>query len=330
MVTRYIPQEVSGQGIKAVHQRPWCANEDSIVIARFDAATAWETYPKLELQPPHAFASIILDVDTPSEGGLAWRQAVSSTIMDGGQRAPRDTREPSWGHSLCLCFGSTHRTPQRGSHAALSYLAYVADRLSYHLGADPGYTGLITRNPINPGPDCFTHWGRLFPYTLSELDHLLPKGKPPSRRQTAIGRNCDLFMSMVSEVFRPRWAAPLSAQGWTKAWLEHVRAQNIALFETNVLPDSECRSIAKSCFRYWMRHYDPDMFSDIQRARNGKRWHGDFAYDFDHQAADVRELKGWGLKQVTIGAVVGLSQGRVSKILSQGLNCYGRNISQGL
>ena len=49
----------------------------------------------------------------------------------------------------------------------LSFLAHVADRLSYHLGADPGYTGLITRNPVNPGPECFTHWGRMFPCTPS-------------------------------------------------------------------------------------------------------------------------------------------------------------------
>ena len=59
--------------------------------------------------------------------------------------------------------------------------------------------------------------------------------------------------------------------------------------------------------------------NDIQTARNGKRWHGDFAYDFDQQAQHVREYKAWGLKQVTIGAVVGLSQARVSQILSQGL-----------
>ena len=78
-------------------------------------------------------------------------------------------------------------------------------------------------------------------------------------------------------------------------------------------------SIAKSCFRYWTLQYDPGRFSDIQRARNGQRWHGEYSYDFDRQAADVRELKGWGLKQVTIAAVVGLSPGRVSQILSQGL-----------
>ena len=273
MVTRYIPQEVSGQGIKAVHQRPWCANEDSIVIARFDAATAWETYPKLELQPPHAFASIILDVDTPSEAGWpGGKPFLQPSWMVVNARPGTPESRPGGIH--CVFALEVPIARHNAAHTLpLSYLAYVADRLSYHLGADPGYTGLITRNPINPGPDCFTHWGRLFPYTLSELDHLLPKGKPPSRRQTAIGRNCDLFMSMVSEVFRPRWAAPLSAQGWTKAWLEHVRAQNIALFETNVLPDSECRSIAKSCFRYWMRHYDGGLCRRLRPSRSSNRRH---------------------------------------------------------
>ena len=203
--------------------------------------------------------------------------------------------------------------------APLRYLAHVADRLSHHLGADPGYTGLITRNPVNPGPECFTHWSRMFPYTLGELDKLLPKGKPPSRRLTGIGRNCDLFKSMVSEVFRPRWAGVLETQGWSEAWLDHVRAQNVAQFAPEALPDGECRSIAKSCFRYWTRDYDPGRFSDIQRARNGKRWHDDPAFDFEQQARDVRELKAWGLKQVTIGAILELSQSQVSRILSPGL-----------
>ena len=156
--------------------------------------------------------------------------------------------------------------------APLAYLAHIADRLSFHLGADEGYTGLITRNPLRPGPSCFTHWGRMFPYTLGELDQLLPKGTPPSRRLTGIGRNCDLFRSMVSEVFRPRWAPILSAQRWSEAWLDHVRGQNVAMFAPEgLLPDSECRSIAKSCFRYWLLKYNPGRFSALQRARNGLR-----------------------------------------------------------
>ena len=62
--TYFTPQAVSEQGILAVHQRPWCANEDSHIVGRFDAEYAWANFPKLELQPPHAYASIILDVDS--------------------------------------------------------------------------------------------------------------------------------------------------------------------------------------------------------------------------------------------------------------------------
>ena len=90
-------------------------------------------------------------------------------------------------------------------------------------------------------------------------------------------------------------------------------------FAPDELPDSECRSIAKSCFRYWTLNYDPSRFSEIQTRRNGKRWHNDHGYDFHKQAQDVHELKAWGLKQITIAAVVRLSPGRVSQILSQGL-----------
>ena len=91
----------------------------------------------------------------------------------------------------------------------------------------------------------------MFPYTLGELDQLLPKGTPPSRRRlTGIGRNIDLFRSMVSEVFRPRWAPILGAQGWSDAWLDHVRDQNVAMCAPEgLLPETECRSIAKSCVK---------------------------------------------------------------------------------
>ena len=320
-----IPQELREHGIAAVHPRPFCANEDSIIVGRFDSAYAFANFPKLELQPPHVYASIILDCDS-TEGlddapGKPWW---------GGNPTPA----PSW-----MVVNTRPATPQRragGVHAVysietpvarhdasrmapLAFLAHVADRLSYHLGADPKYRGVITRNPISPGEGCFTHWSRMLPYTLSELDKLLPKGKPPPRRLTGIGRNCDLFRSMVSEVFRPRWADTLGAQGHSGAWLEHVRTQNASMFPNAFLPDSECRSIAKSCYRYWTRHYSPGRFSEIQRSRMGKRWHGDLDFDFEKQSVDVRELKAIGLTQASVGALLGLSQSRVSRILSQSL-----------
>ena len=317
--TNYIPQAVSEQGIQAIHQWPQCANEDSHIVGRFDSEYAWANFPKLELNPPHAYAAIILDVDAPADSGWpGGKPSIPPSWLVLNTRPATPERRPGGLHVVYALeipvarHDAAHTLP-------LSYLAHIADRLAYHLGADPGYVGCITRNPLHPGPGCLTHWARMLPYSLGELDKLLPKGKPPKRRLTGIGRNVDLFRDMVSEVFRPRWADTLGAQGWTGAWLNHVRGQNAAMFAPDVLPDPECRSIAKSCYRYWTLHYSPGRFSDIQRARNGKRWHGDYTYDFEKQDADVRQLKSWGLKQSTIGAVAGLSQSQVSRILSQGL-----------
>ena len=316
--TYYIPPEVAEQGIKSIHQRPFCANEDSIIVGRFNSEYAYANFPKLELNPPHAYAAIILDVDHPSDSGWPGGTPTPAPSWLVLNTRPRSATRRAGGIHCVFALEVPIARHNAAHTAPLSYLAHVADRLAHHLGADPGYTGLITRNPINPGTQCQTHWGRMFPYGLQELDKLLPKGKPPKRRLTGIGRNCDLFKSMISEVFRPRWAGILDAQGWSEAWLEYVKVQNVAMFGDSFLPDSECRSIAKSCFRYWTIQYAPGRFSDIQRARNGKRWHDDYGYDFDRQAQDVRELKAWGLKQSTIGAVVRLSQGRVSQILSKG------------
>ena len=63
--TYYIPQAIASQGVKAVHQRPYCANEDSHIVGRFNSEYAYKTFAKIELNPPHAYAAIILDVDNP-------------------------------------------------------------------------------------------------------------------------------------------------------------------------------------------------------------------------------------------------------------------------
>ena len=65
--------------------------------------------------------------------------------------------------------------------------------------------------------------------------------------------------------------------------------------------------------------YTPIDVTSIQRSRMSKRWHSDLDFDFEKQSVDVRELKSIGLTQASVGAVLGLSQSRVSRILSQSL-----------
>ena len=71
----------------------------------------------------------------------------------------RDTRETSWGIHVVYALEVPIARHNASHTLPLAYLAHVADRLSHHLGADPGYTGLIPAIHINPGPECLTPIG---------------------------------------------------------------------------------------------------------------------------------------------------------------------------
>ena len=125
-------------------------SEPGTAARSLDSVSVSGTAVTLTLQPPHAYAAIILDCDSDSierleAPGQSWWGSTP-------------TPTPSW-----MVVNTHPRTPTRragGIHcvfalevpiarhnvartAPLSYLAHVADRLAHHLGADPGYTGLI-------------------------------------------------------------------------------------------------------------------------------------------------------------------------------------------
>ena len=110
---KYTPQEVARQGVKAIHQWPQCANEDSHIVGNFDAETAWSTFVKLEINPPHIYTTICLDVDTPSEKGWPGGQpAIQPNWIVVNTRAETPQRRAGGLH-LVYSIGNTYRSPQR-------------------------------------------------------------------------------------------------------------------------------------------------------------------------------------------------------------------------
>ena len=307
---RPIPQQVSETGLQQVHQRPYVAGDDKIIVGRRGMIDAWRDWHRLEINPPHAYAALLFDVDNPSVVGWAGKPKVPPSwivqnTVNGHMHLGYALENPVGRHD------AAGMKPQR-------YAAYVADRLSLYLGADPGYRGLIHRNPVNPGPNCIVWLSQLWlrTHTLHGLDQAIPKDvQPVDAPQTGIGRNVDLFTAMVKEVHRPRWADTLAKQGWREAWLDYVRKQNQVMFPGHELPDFECRSIARSCHRYWVKQYSPAQLSAIQTQRNGKRWHDNFGYDFYSRDASIASLAQIGFKQREIAEIVELSQGQVSRRL---------------
>ena len=318
----YIPPLVAQAGVSEIHQFPLVLDADKQPVHdptnhfyRVPADRAWAEYPRIELNPPNSIAAIILDIDKPATG-RGWNEYMP---------VPKPT--PSWivqAERTGKCHvGYALETPVHKNDASrlppLQFAGIVADKLTRHLNADRGYHGPITRNLVTPGEGVFSHVFFIPPYTLKELDALLPRYSPSRRleRESGIGRNVDLFRRTVSEAHQPQWQPIFASEGYGPRWLAHVEYLNDEMHPSYPLPKSECRSIAKSAMRYAVRQFSHARFREIQTGRIAKRWHGKFDFDFEARDGWIVHLKERGLSNARIAKYAGLSKQRVGQILSK-------------
>ena len=113
------------------------------------------------------------------------------------------------------------------------------------------------------GPGFVTNWFHRAAYSLPQLGEVIPFGwRRPTVSRTGVGRNCDLFQSLI------RWAGcPENRENDCLA-AAHVINQSFEL----PLPDSEVAGIAASVERYrknWS-YYTPTQRTLWGRARGIK------------------------------------------------------------
>ena len=157
------------------------------------------------------------------------------------------------------------------SAKALRYMGAVDVALTEALGADPGYTKLLAKNPLHD------RWEVLFPReSLYDLDELaswvdLDQYRDKRRRlpNVGYGRNCSLFETLRIWAYRQRRKQSfLSEEMFRDSVLNHAFSIN-AGFEPP-LSHSEVRATAKSVSRWTWRNLSPEGFIELQRKR-GKR-----------------------------------------------------------
>ena len=123
-------------------------------------------------------------------------------------------------------------------------LARISEFYRQALGADLGYNGVLTHNPMRSAHrhgEFLTHWGRKQPYSLGELAEPIPKGwRLPVKPTTEAGRNCALFVALM------KWAGSPANIG--REVVAVARATNDGLDVP--LGDSEVAGLAKSVERY--------------------------------------------------------------------------------
>lgn len=253
------PPKVRAHGLRDAHERPLVSRgkrRDGSFPGSFRVSPqdAWH-YPSLELRAGNSWPCLIQDCD----GGEGTARLVEA-YMAGEAPTPNwiVTRYSSGGsHAVWNLAAPVHRG-EAAREAPLRLFARVAERLAEVIGADAGYAGVLTHNPMAraQGNDLRTVWLERDPYELREIAaKIIPFGwRLPAMRRTEIGRNDDLFRAGMT------WAGSPANLGYP------VLPMLLALNQRfdHPLDEAEVAGIARSVERYrtrWIaegRFYTPE------------------------------------------------------------------------
>ena len=161
---------------------------------------------------------------------------------------------------------------EESSLKAQRFLGAVDIALTRKLEADPGYAGLISKNPIHK--HWFTRAYQEESYDLNWLADYLDMSDLTDRRRRlpdiASGRNVNLFNDLR------RWAYRAYRKGWETPWLGFeywlsdvaYQAQMLNLNFDDPLPLNEVHHTAKSVSKFCWEKLSPEGFREWQRAMN--------------------------------------------------------------
>lgn len=248
---------------------------------------------------------LIYDVDR-SGAALDWdyRGAPPPTMT---------VQNPENGHAhLIYGLAVPVRTASDGRPGPLRYAAAIDNALRGQLAADPGYSGLICKNPLNPFWRVMEWESEL--YSLDDLESWLDLTQYADKRKRlpeyGLGRNCNLFDRLrlwAYKAIRQGWP---DAERWYQAVLERARAYN----DTDpALPDNEVRATAKSVAKWTHQRLSPAGFSAVQAERGRRKG----AEQREGAEERVREMALQGASQREIARSLGVSQRTVGRWLER-------------
>ena len=230
--------------------KPYCSDDLGHGVIIRPKKTAIQK-PYIQHNPPCLITSLVFDIDR-SDAYFAWSDA--------------NLPQPTWiaknpknchahiGYMLATPVCTTHRARQN----VIEYLAKIEQAYGLALGADRGYSGLITKNP------CHRTWeNHIFGVEPYELNYLadfveLQELKTDLKEVSGLGRNCMMFDTVRKWAYKAiREHRGSTFDVWLGEVLKMAINANGAFIEP--LPYSEVKATAKSIARYcWKKdgyHY---------------------------------------------------------------------------
>ena len=257
----FAPSELLSCGLSDAHTYPLVGKRTELGVRswRTSPARAW-AWPLVEWnRTGNSYAALGFDCDSRE----AVERAAASCMGAGDLPTPNcyATRTAS-GHAQV--FYLLDRPVHRGEQARakpLTYLARISEYYRAALGADPGYMGVLSSNPVHA--DYQTSYPRADPYALIDLARVIPKHwRLPRPATTAVGRNSELFNALCRRGLRD-----------TDRQLEALaNAYNDAF--TSPMDAGEVRGILRSVLRYRSRwreqgHQQAWLWKQAARGRKG-------------------------------------------------------------
>jgi len=260
---------------------------------------------------PNSVNHLVFDIDRPL-AVLAWE--------DTNCPAPTWAAvNPSNGHAhLGYSLADPVQWNPDSSRKAQRYASAISVAMGRKLGADPGYAGALTKNPLN------AYWPTVcFSDVAYELDtlgsHLELDGLLDRRIRLpteGLGRNCNLFDGLRLAAYAER----RSPQGWfsEEMFIDHIErlARGMNLEFTTPLTTREVHGIAKSVAFWTWNNMSPEgwkMWGDNRRAKSIRVRHATST----ERATRIRELASMfpDLSQRAIASMVGMTAMTVNRAL---------------
>lgn len=238
-------------------RKPYCADDFSHGIRILPEKFALEKR-YIQLNTPAVKSFMVFDID---------RHDAALAAEDSGLPPPTFiVINPKNHHAhVIYALSSPVCVSVKGREKPKKYLKTIERAYAGHLGADPGYCGLLAKNPWHGHWDTIAHENAVYDLaTLAAYVNLSAVTKK-MQKENAKGRNCTLFDRLRFWAYRNHQGK--MGQQWENALMNE--AQRLNDFQ-NPLPYREVKCIAKSVFRWTCRQ--GNFSFNRQRQRALKRW----------------------------------------------------------
>ena len=224
-------------------------------------------YSMIQHNSPLLWQWLVFDIDHPDS---------YTRVEDSGCPPPTFialNRDNGHGH-LAYMLEAPVSAFSSSSRKAMKFYEDVERGMTHRLGADRGYGGFLSKNPLSSRWE--TDWQAAHPYRLDTLnDYLDPsdKRRPLTREPSAIGRNVTMFNAVRAVAYKHCLKFKRAGRSLSEfaTMLREVAEGVNSTFPISLL-HAEIKGIVRSVAKWVWDEFCLERFSAIQRTRVLKRW----------------------------------------------------------